>query len=235
MRIAIVEDDEAAEKQLEEALHRYETEHALAFAIAWYPSGVAFLEQWNRDADIVFMDIEMPGLNGIDTARKMRETAAETILIFVTNLAQYAIAGYEVNALDYVLKPLNYFSFKLKIAKALEMAQRSSGSMLQVNTDHGTEYIRAADVWYIEVQGHDLLYHTPHGTLKTSGALKKLETQLLEEGFFRCNYCYLVNLRHVGYLHGSSVMVGEDELQISRNRKKEFLLRLNQFYGKGGR
>lgn len=235
MRIAIVEDDEAAKKQLEEALRRYETEQAIAFDITWYPSGVVFLEQWKQDADIVFMDIEMPELNGIDTARRMRKTAAETVLIFVTNLAQYAITGYEVNALDYVLKPLNYFSFKLKIAKALEMVQRRRGSMLQINTEHGTEYVRATDVWYIEVRDHDLLYHTPHGTLKTSGALKKLETQLLPEGFFRCNYCYLVNLRHVGYLHGSSVMVGEDELKISRNRKKEFLLRLNQFYGKGGR
>lgn len=91
-------------------------------------------------------------LNGVDTARKMRETAPDAVLMFVTNLAQYAIAGYEVNALDFVLKPVNYFSFKLKITRALEAAQKNHGSILQVNTDHGTEYIKATEVWYIEVQ-----------------------------------------------------------------------------------
>ena len=71
--------------------------------------------------------------------------------------------------------------------------------------------------------------------LKTSGALKKLEEKLQPEGFFRCNYCYLVNLRHVQYLHGNVVAVGSDELQVSRNRRKDFLLRMTQFYGTGGK
>lgn len=178
MKIAIVEDDEAAKQQLEQCLDQYDAEYHCGFEITWYPSGTEFLEQWNQNAEIVFMDVEMPGLNGVDTARKMRETAPDAVLMFVTNLAQYAIAGYEVNALDFVLKPVNYFSFKLKITRALEAAQKNHGSILQVNTDHGTEYIKATEVWYIEVQSHDLLYHTAHGVLKTSGALKKLEEKL---------------------------------------------------------
>lgn len=183
MHIAIVEDDEAAKQQLEQCLNQYDAEHRCAFDIDWYPSGTEFLEQWNQNAEIVFMDVEMPGLNGVDTARKMRETAPGVVLMFVTNLAQYAIAGYEVNALDFVLKPVNYFSFKLKITKALEAAYKNHSSVLQVNTDHGTEYIKATEVWYIEVQGHDLLYHTAHGLLKTTGTLKKLEEKLQPEGF----------------------------------------------------
>ena len=235
LKVAIVEDDEAAKQQLEQCLDQYDAEYHCGFEITWYPSGTVFLEQWNQNAEIVFMDVEMPGLNGVDTARKMRETAPDAVLMFVTNLAQYAIAGYEVNALDFVLKPVNYFSFKLKITRALEAAQKNHGSILQVNTDHGTEYIKATEVWYIEVQSHDLLYHTAHGVLKTSGALKKLEEKLQPEGFFRCNYCYLVNLRHVQYLHGNVVAVGSDELQVSRNRRKDFLVRMTQFYGTGGK
>lgn len=235
MHIAIVEDDEAAMRQLVKCLEQYDAEHHCAFDIDWYPRGTEFLEQWNQNAEIVFMDVEMPGLNGVDTARKMRETAPGVVLMFVTNLAQYAIAGYEVNALDFVLKPVNYFSFKLKITKALEAAYKNHSSVLQVNTDHGTEYIKATEVWYIEVQGHDLLYHTAHGLLKTTGTLKKLEEKLQPEGFFRCNYCYLVNLRHVQYLYGNVVTVGSDELQVSRNRRKDFLVRMTQFYGAGGK
>ena len=216
MHIAIVEDDEAAKQQLEQCLNQYDAEHRCAFDIDWYPSGTEFLEQWNQNAEIVFMDVEMPGLNGVDTARKMRETAPGVVLMFVT-------------------KPVNYFSFKLKITKALEAAYKNHSSVLQVNTDHGTEYIKATEVWYIEVQGHDLLYHTAHGLLKTTGTLKKLEEKLQPEGFFRCNYCYLVNLRHVQYLHGNVVTVGSDELQVSRNRRKDFLVRMTQFYGAGGK
>ena len=93
LKIAIVEDDEAAKQQLEQCLDQYDAEYHCGFEITWYPSGTEFLEQWNQNAEIVFMDVEMPGLNGVDTARKMRETAPDAVLMFVTNLAQYAIAG----------------------------------------------------------------------------------------------------------------------------------------------
>lgn len=177
----------------------------------------------------------MPGRNGIEASRALRERNQSIVLLFVTNLAQYAIAGYEVDALDYILKPINYFSFKLKIQKALETVRRVQGTLLTIASDHGQQLVRDSEIFYIEVQGHNLIYHTLHGDLTATGTLKQIEAQLKPSGFYRCNYCYLVNLRHVGFLDGSEVTVGQYKLQISRNRRKEFLQQLTQFYGRGGR
>ena len=185
--------------------------------------------------DIVFMDIDMPGRNGIEASWALRERNQSIVLLFVTNLAQYAIAGYEVDALDYILKPINYFSFKLKIQKALETVRRVQGTLLTIASDHGQQLVRDSEILYIEVQGRNLIYHTLHGDLTATGTLKQIEAQLKPSGFYRCNYCYLVNLRHVGFLDGSEVTVGQYKLQISRNRRKEFLQQLTQFYGRGGR
>ena len=133
------------------------------------------------------------------------------------------------------LKPINYFSFKLKIQKALETVRRVQGTLLTIASDHGQQLVRDSEIFYIEVQGHNLIYHTLHGDLTATGTLKQIEAQLKPSGFYRCNYCYLVNLRHVGFLDGSEVTVGQYKLQISRNRRKEFLQQLTQFYGRGGR
>ena len=100
MRIVIVEDDREAKQRLEDCLHQYEAEYGVSFSIAWYANGFDFLEGWHQDADIIFMDVDMPGMNGIETAHRMREADANVVLIFVTNLAQYAIEGYAVDALD---------------------------------------------------------------------------------------------------------------------------------------
>lgn len=235
MRIAIVEDEASAAQRLMDCMSRYENENGIHFYVNHYSSGMEFLEQWDQKADVVFMDVDMPGINGIETARRMREVSKDVVLIFVTNLAQYAIEGYSVDALDYVLKPVEYYAFKLKIVRVLEVVRRRKSTVITIPTERGAEYVRSEDLWYVEVQAHDVLYHTNHGTFVTSGVLKRIEEELEPEGFYRCNYCYLVNLRHVGDVRGSNVMVGPDELQISRNRKKEFLQQLTLFYGAGGR
>lgn len=234
VRAAIVEDEPAAADLLQDCLDRYAAEGGAKIETQRFANADAFLQTDTHAFDIVFMDVDMPGRNGIEASRVLRETNQKIVLLFVTNLAQYAIAGYEVDALDYILKPVNYFSFKLKIQKALEAVRRQHGTMLTIPGEHGPQYIRGTDILYIEVQGHDLIYHTLHGDLTATGTLKQVEAQLAQEDFFRCNYCYLVNLGHVGFLDGSTVTVGPHQLQISRNRRKEFLQQLTRFYGRGG-
>lgn len=235
VKIAIVDDESTAASLLEGCLHQYAEETGTAMQWEQFPDAEAFLKSDTHAFDIVFMDIDMPGRNGIEASRALRERNQSIVLLFVTNLAQYAIAGYEVDALDYILKPINYFSFKLKIQKALETVRRVQGTLLTIASDHGQQLVRDSEILYIEVQGHNLIYHTLHGDLTATGTLKQIEAQLKPSGFYRCNYCYLVNLRHVGFWDGSEVTVGQYKLQISRNRRKEFLQQLTQFYGRGGR
>lgn len=235
MRIAIVEDDKTAEQQLEKCLKQYEAEYGIRFSIVWYPNGFDFLEGWHQDADIVFMDIDMPGMNGMETAHRMREADADVVLIFVTNLAQYAIEGYSVDALDYVLKPVEYFALKLKIKKALRMVETCEEKVIPVAQDGQMYYLKSSEILYVEVEKHDLTFHTVQGTFVCDGSLKSIEETLEGADFYRCNYCYLVNLRHVASVGNTEVKVGGTTLQISRNRRKGFLEKLNDYYRRGGR
>ncbi len=235
MRIAIVEDDETAKEQLAKCLKQYEKEYAVSFSITWYPNGFDFLEGWHQDADIVFMDIDMPGMNGMETAHRMREADTNVVLIFVTNLAQYAIEGYSVDALDYVLKPVEYFALKLKIKKALRMVETCEEKVIPVQQDGQMYYLKSSEILYVEVEKHDLTFYTVHGAFVCDGSLKHIEETLEGADFYRCNYCYLVNLRHVSSVGNTEVKIGETALQISRNRRKGFLEKLNDYYRRGGK
>ena len=236
IRIAMCDDETMFLQTYQKKVSELFQEHNVDCKIDTYTDARRFLEDCEKTSyDLIFLDIDMPGRNGIEASRALRERNQSIVLLFVTNLAQYAIAGYEVDALDYILKPINYFSFKLKIQKALETVRRVQGTLLTIASDHGQQLVRDSEIFYIEVQGHNLIYHTLHGDLTATGTLKQIEAQLKPSGFYRCNYCYLVNLRHVGFLDGSEVTVGQYKLQISRNRRKEFLQQLTQFYGRGGR
>lgn len=234
IRIAIVEDDCGAAELLSSYIQRYGDEMGEKFDITHYEDGASFLRSDPKSWQIIFMDIEMPGMDGMETSRRLREMDREAVLIFVTNLAQYAIEGYEVGALDFILKPVNYFSFKLKMGKAISAVRLRQREIFSVSNEGSVWYIKAAELCYVEVMGHNLIYHTVNGAFKTAGALKSEEKRLEGMGFFRCNYCYLVNLRYVSGIKGNTVTVHGEELEISRNRKKPFLERLSEFYGRGG-
>lgn len=227
IRVAIVDDEDDAAQQLEQCLREYERDCNTEFDIDRFASGDTFLEKYTLGKyQIVFLDISMPGTDGYKTSRILRGMDANVVLIFVTNLAQYAIKGYEVGALDYILKPVAYYSLKMKIKRALAAVHAESNVQISVTNGEGLWRFNANDLCYVEVIDHVLVYHTKEVNIRAVGSLKNEEKRLSEESFFRCNYCYLVNLRCVTGVQGNMAIVNGDKLQISRSRKKEFLQRL---------
>ena len=154
--------------------------------------------------------------------------------MFITNMAHYAIRGYEVDALDYVLKPVSYYSFEMKMKKVRRILTERQGSSVVLSSKGELRRIPVRSILYVEVRDHSLYYHTGEGEFSATGSMKKLEQELGPQGFARCNNCYLVNLMHVRAVSQEQATVGEAELKISRPRRKAFMQALSAYYGGGG-
>ena len=131
IRIAIVEDEPTERDRIKVYLEEIAQEDQTQFDIEQYSSGMAFVMRGMKDYDLVLMDIDMPNLNGIETAKALRKVDQSATLIFVTNMAQYAISGYEVNAIDFILKPVNRYSFAIKIKRAISRTAKKNDNAIQ--------------------------------------------------------------------------------------------------------
>ena len=108
-KIAVVEDNTAVREELCGFIAKYAQESGRKLDVTPFADGSQIVEPYRPGFDIIFLDIEMPRLGGMPTAERIRQLDPEVVLIFVTNMAQYAIRGYEVDALDFVLKPVSYY------------------------------------------------------------------------------------------------------------------------------
>lgn len=234
IQVAIVEDDKNYAASLKKYILRYEEEQNIKFLVEWFEDGEDIAEEYKGHFDIILMDIEMQFMDGMSAAKKIREVDEEVIIMFITNSPQYAMQGYAVDALDYVLKPINYYAFSQRLTRALSKMKKQEETYLTLNYRGGVQKIRISDLYYVEVRDHDLIYHTKDGNLMIRGTMREAEENLKEESFFRCNKAYLVNLEYVdGFENGDALVAGE-RLMVSRARKKEFLDALNNYMNEVG-
>lgn len=229
VRIAVVEDDREYAARLEEYLKRYEQESGEKLRITHFKDGEDIVTGYSGEYDIVLMDIEMEFLDGMTAAERIRRVDEEVVIIFITNMPQYVMKGYMVDALDYVLKPLSYFALSQRIDRALTRMKRRRRRFVTIAIKGGMKKLDISHIRYIEVRDHDLIFHTIDGDVAAKGSMRDVEESLEGEGFFRCNKCYLVNLEYVESFQNNDVMLGGDVVQVSRARRKEFMDRLNDY------
>ena len=135
IRVAIVEDEAAVREQLAGYVQRCTRQYGTLFEVTMFTDGLEILEEYRPVYDIIFLDVEMPQLDGMETARRIRAMDSEVQLIFITNMAQYAIKGYAVGALDYVLKPVPYFAFSQQLQKAAGQLTRRARPECLISTE----------------------------------------------------------------------------------------------------
>lgn len=233
MRIAVVDDEDSSAQKLCDYLQRYEVEFGQKIEYQRFTDGFSFLTGFKGQFDVILLDVSMPGIDGMETAKRIRQADSQVMILFITNMAQYAIRGYEVDALDYILKPVSYFAFSQRLGRAISRLDRQGKHYLMITCKTGSRKLEIESIYYVESQGHNLIYHTADGDYTVPGTIKNAEEKLLPFHFFRCNKGFLVSLAHVDAIDEGCALVGGDRVLISRARKNCFMEALTDYIGGG--
>lgn len=232
-RILIVEDNPEEQAVLRAHLERYATEHDEDFQITWLKSAVEFVEG-SETADLIFMDIDLPGINGMEAATLLRSFDNHTPLIFVTNLSQYAVRGYEVDALDFIVKPVTYYNFSMRMDKAMRIMRRTTGRNVVIQTKAGMRVIPLSELISVEVLNHNLAYRAVgyDDPIEVRGSLAAVERELADAPFVRISNSCLANMGHVRDIKGNELRMSDGSvLYFSRARRRPAMERIADYLG----
>lgn len=233
--VGIIEDNPDDLAVLRGCLGRWAESRGAEPEIFSFEMGEAFLSDCRRKYDIVFMDMQLSGMDGFEASRRFRWLNPDAVLIFVTNLERYAIKGYEVSADDFILKPVKYPLFEAKMDRAVKKLITEETSVpVSVRTESGIKYIPTRDILYVEIMKHDMTYHTADGEVAAYGSLSRIRTALAAYGFAKCCSWCLVNLKYVEGLYGDDIKLWNGErLRISRRMRRTFMQALNAYCAEG--
>ena len=231
MKIAIVEDSPEELHTLVSCITQYSKENEIPIEITTFSDGLQFVDRYTTNFDIIYFDVEMPLMDGMTAAKKIRKIDENVLIVFVTNYVQWAIEGYSVNARDFLLKPMTYFKFKEHFNKIATKIARKEQQALTLKVNNGYRKINIDDIYYIENEGHYLNFYLLNNKLKILETMKKMDERLAKYSFYRCHNGYMVNLKHVTGIEKNIVKLGKFEVPVSRPRKKEFLSTLTNYIG----
>ncbi len=139
-----------------------------------------------------------------------------------------------MRAFDFIVKPVNYYNFKLKLSEAINYIDRNREKQIWISTKNSKRKLDVSHIIYVDIINHYVTYHTTEGEFTSFGSLLDVQSKLGGHNFILCNRCYLVNLDYVKSVTANSVFVGETELQISRQKRAEFMKALNEYVSEGG-
>ena len=232
MNIAVVDDNLNDRKMILDYLFQFFNESGVDYTTSTFEDGVSFLKDYSFSYDFIIFDIDMPQMSGIDTAKELRKRDSNVTIMFVTNMPQYALEGYSVEAVDYVLKPLSYPDFRLKMKKATRYILRNSVKKVTINTtEDGLITVDSSDIYYVESKLHYIYYHTKKGIYKMRAKLTEVEDILLPYHFARSGGSFLINLTYLEKIDGNEIVVAGETLPLSRRMKASLMSAFTKYIG----
>jgi len=207
MNIAICEDDAAEAAEIRTILDKYTAQNGYTAGISVFGSGEDLLAAFSPGLfDIIFLDIYMGGMTGIDAARKIRDVDPGAALIFITSSTDHSLESYSVRGSAYVVKPIN----EKKVSEALVTCRDiflRNARYITIHTLRSDMKIPLIKIYYVESKSNDAMFQTTSGGYKTRMTLDEIETRLGDRSFYRCHQSYIVNTNHIRKLDGNDIFM----------------------------
>lgn len=229
--VSIIDPSKEDVTHLSALIERYFRRNGTAYVQRVYQSGMEFVRS-AENSDIVFLETNLEKLDGLETARIIRKLGNEAQLIFIARGAEMAIHGYSVDALDYLLKPVESAAVERALDKAVRRLSSRSCAYLALKLPNGTASISTNDITYVEVFDHNLVYHTTGGDYTVRGRLGDVYEQLDHDYFLACNRSFIVNLRYVTEICTDHVILNGTKISVSKSHRKEIQSRFSAFMDK---
>ncbi|AUN14239.1 LytR/AlgR family response regulator transcription factor [Paraclostridium sordellii] len=231
IKIGICEDEKEIQDLIETYLQSILKSVNIDYEIKKYNLGEELLESNLKEIDILLLDIQMGQINGMDTARKIREVDNKMEIIFITSLIDYVQEGYEVRAYRYLLKPIEEEELKKHVLTCIKEIENKNSYILIKNKSNKYK-ICLEEIKYIEVQKKNMIIHTINKDFDVIYSLEKIEKDLKLDKFVRCHKSFLVNLSYVENIKlNTAILESGEEVPVSRYRYKEVKERFLKFLG----
>ena len=233
-RIAVCDDEKIYRDQLCLFLRHYAELNGEEFQLTSYESADRLLLNYPQNVDLIFLDIAMGGVDGMEAAREIRKFDTNVCIIFITTMYQRAIDGYAVKAYGFIRKPVSEAELKHELAGALTMIRnnqareqyisfKSSGSIHRIPISH---------ISYCEVKNHQILLTADGEQYQYRDSMNELELKLTSLGFFRCHSSYLVNGEHIARIDQTELQLRDGtRIPISQRRRKDFMREISDYLG----
>lgn len=232
IRIAICEDEKEIRDLIEGYIYDMLRNENIEYEIQKYSSGEELLRNDLKGIDILLLDIQMSQINGMDTARNIREVDNKMEIIFITSLIDYVQEGYEVRAYRYLLKPIESEQLKKHVLTCIKEIEINKNNYIVIKNRSNIYKIDSNEITYIEVQKKHMLIHTIKKNFEVGYSLEKIEKDINLDKFVRCHKSFLANLSYVENIKPNiAVLESGEEIPVSRYRYKDVKERFLKFLG----
>lgn len=231
--IAVCDDSKQIVESMEMLLNRYSLESEAEIRVFKFNTGKDLLKNYNGSYDLIFLDIKMPGMSGIEVAEEIRKKDDKVTIVFLTSLLNRAVDGYKVRAANYIIKPMSYKRLKIELESWFVKERQKDAPYIIINNDNGSYRVILQSISHIETFNRNLLVHTDNGNIASYQKMKHMAEALLQYGFVRCHSSYIVNLFYVEKVEKMDIqLVTSQKIPISQTKRKFFMESLAEYWGK---